>query len=145
VAVFNAPDDTLFDSEPEEDYNELERKVAWHLEDQRKLFFWFRNHPRRDYAIQAWQKHKIYPDFIAAADLKDDPIDFDRIYVIETKGEHLEGAEKTNYKKEVFKLCNKLAQPKSWSDLGLELPEKLVSFHWIEQDQWQQKISDLFS
>ncbi|MCH7902764.1 hypothetical protein IIC68_03350, partial [archaeon] len=73
------------------------------------------------------------------------PVNFDNVYVIETKGEHLEGSGKTNYKKEVFKLCNRLAKPKTWTELGLELPGKIVQYHWIEQDQWQEKISTLFA
>jgi type III restriction enzyme len=136
---------SLFDFVPEEDFNdELEKPVAWFLEDQSKLLFWYRNRSRTDYSIQGWRKNKIYPDFIASVDQNDKPVDFDRIFVIETKGEHLVGSDDSEYKKRVFSLCNKLARPESWSVLGLELPEKRVSFHMIEQTQWRQMLTDLF-
>ncbi|GAG40754.1 unnamed protein product, partial [marine sediment metagenome] len=99
----------LFEFVPEEEFNEEEKRVAWYLEGQDKLFFWFRNIERKDFAIQGWKKHKIYPDFIfTEADEK--AIDgFDEVFVLETKGLHLKN-EDTDYKKSVLNLCNRLAK-----------------------------------
>jgi type III restriction enzyme len=134
---------SLFDFIPDDDFNDFEKKVAWYLEDQQPLLFWYRNMARQDYFVQGWQKNKIYPDFIFTNKITSPP-QFDRVFVVETKGTHLAGNPDTEYKTSVFKLCNQLAQPKSWSALGLELPENHVSFHVIAQDEWEQKFNEIF-
>lgn len=134
---------SLFDLLPEDDFNDFEKRAAWYLEDQQKLLFWYRNVPRQDYFVQGWQKNKIYPDFIFTNKITKPP-QFDRVFVVETKGSHLAGNPDTEYKTSVFALCNKLAKPKSWSALGLELPENHVSFHVIAQDEWEQKFNEIF-
>jgi type III restriction enzyme len=50
----------------------------------------------------------------------------------------------TDYKKSVFKLCNKLAEEKSWTELGLEFPERKIVFELIFGDEWQKKLNGLF-
>ncbi|MCG2660005.1 MAG: DEAD/DEAH box helicase family protein, partial [Kiritimatiellae bacterium] len=49
---------SLFEFVPEEDFNETEKAVAWYLENQHRLFFWYRNRSRHDYSIQGWREHR---------------------------------------------------------------------------------------
>jgi len=135
---------SLFDYVPEEDFNETEKKVAWYLEEQERLFFWYRNIPKQDYSVQGWRKHRIYPDFIFTA-TGDSGNGFDRVFVIETKGLHLKGSEDTKYKRSVFDLCNDLARETTSNQLGMELESKEVLFHVVDEDEWQQTFNELFS
>ncbi len=134
---------SLFDFVAEDDFNSTEKAVAWCLEEQGKLLWWYRNLSRQDYAIQGWRKHRIYPDFVFSEVDSKDAAEYDKVFVVETKGIHLKN-EDTAYKQKVFNLCNKLAEEKSWSELGLEFPEKKVVFEIIFEDEWQRKINELF-
>lgn len=49
----------LFDQIHEDDLNGLENKVATYLDQQERLFFWFRNRARKDYYAQGWSRDNI--------------------------------------------------------------------------------------
>ena len=52
-----------------------------------------------EYALQGWQRNKVYPDFIAClGDM--------RLYVLETKGIQLNGNEDTEYKGRLMDLLS---------------------------------------
>ena len=44
-------------------FNDLEKKVAWYLDEDSAIKWWHRIIEKRDWHLQGWQKHKIYPDF----------------------------------------------------------------------------------
>lgn len=134
---------SLFDIVPEDSFNNLEKEVAWYLEEQNKLLWWFRNESKKDYWIQGWKKNKIYADFIFT-DTDDEPEQFNRVYVVETKGMHLMNPD-TDYKKSVFQLCNKMAKKTTRSKLGLELDIPNIAFHVIHGDEWERKLNELFN
>ncbi|MEW6609474.1 MAG: hypothetical protein AB1414_18860 [bacterium] len=135
---------SLFDSVPEEEFNELEKSVALYLDEQEKLLWWYRNLSRQDYYVQGWKKHRIYPDFILADtdDKKQD--DYNKIYVVEAKGIHLKN-EDTDYKKNVFDFCNRLGQQRDWRELNLDFAQKKFEFQVIFEDEWQARINKIFS
>ncbi|MBE7467381.1 MAG: DEAD/DEAH box helicase family protein [Planctomycetes bacterium] len=135
---------SLFDFVPEDDLNLTEKAVAWYLDEQEKLLWWYRSISRQDYAIQGWRKNRIYPDFILSTVDPKDRTEYDRVLVVETKGLHLKN-EDTSYKQEVFDLCNRLAEEKSWSELGLEFAEKKVVFEVVFSDEWQRELNELIS
>ncbi|HCE43962.1 MAG TPA: restriction endonuclease subunit R [Lentisphaeria bacterium] len=132
---------SLFDYVAEENINGLEKSVAIYLDEQEKLLWWYRNMSRQDYHIQGWKRHKIYPDFIAA-DKKKDNDDYETVYVLETKGIHLKN-EDTQYKQDVFKLCNELGAKKPWKELFDEFPDHDFEFQVVFEDEWQNKINKL--
>lgn len=135
---------SLFDYVPDEDLNDTEKTVAIYLDEQEQLLWWYRNRVRKDFHIQGWQRHKIYPDFIAAKKTKSKKDDYDTVYVLETKGVHLKENDDTLYKKNVFALCNELGAKKAWKDLFEEFPNRSFEFQVIYEDEWQQKINNLF-
>ena len=135
---------SLFDFVPEEDFNSLERTVAWCFEEQEKLLWWYRILVGQDYAVQGWRKNKIYPDFVLSEVDDEDENDYDKVFVVETKGVYLKN-EDTDYKKRVFALCNELGEAKSWTELKLEFPEKKVVFEVIFEDEWRRRILALFA
>jgi len=133
---------SLFEQVPEDSFNGEERAVAWYFEKQGQLLWWYRNLSRQDYRIQGWRKNGIFPDFIISRASVADKTDFDKVFVVESKGIHLKN-EDTDYKKAVFKVCNKLAEEKSWTELGLEFPERKIVFELIYGDEWQKVLNRL--
>lgn len=134
---------SLLEYVPEEGLNELEKAVAVYLDEQEKLLWWYRNLSRQDYNIQGWKRHKIYPDFIASSNRKKKD-EYDSVYVLESKGVHLKN-EDTDYKKNVFKLCNDLGVKVKWNELGLDFPEQKFEFQVIFGDEWRSSINRIFS
>lgn len=133
---------SLFDYVPEENINDLEKSVAIYLDEQEKLLWWYRNMSRQDYHIQGWKRNKIYPDFLAA-DKQEAKDDYGTVYVLETKGIHLKN-EDTKYKQDVFALCNELGAKKAWKELFDEFPDHDFEFQVVFEDEWQNKINQLF-
>ncbi|MBI4329860.1 MAG: DEAD/DEAH box helicase family protein [Chloroflexi bacterium] len=133
--------ESLFEFVPVEDFNETEKAVAWYLENQHRLFFWYRNRARQDYSIQAWRQHRIYPDFIFTTTDKETGTDCDRIYVVETKGLHLKDNDRTNYIRKVFDLCTREAKSRNRDELGLEIKDKILRFEVLPEDEWQAKLN----
>ena len=131
---------SLFEQVAEDGLNSEEQSVAWYFEKQAQLLWWYRNLSRQDYRLQGWRKNGIYPDFIVSRTSTADKTDFDKVFVVESKGIHLKNDD-TDYKKQVFKLCNKLAEEKSWTELGLEFPERKMVFELVYGDEWQKVLN----
>jgi type III restriction enzyme len=131
----------LFDPVPADDLNSLERQVASFLDEQSRLYFWYRNIPRRDYYVQGWQRSRIYADFIFTIHDQDEN-DYRKVFVLETKGLHLKN-EDTKYKKSVFALCNKHAKRKTWNELVPSMQGKDISYEIVFQDEWQNRLNEL--
>jgi len=136
---------SLFDTVYEEEFNETEQSVAIYLDRQEKLLWWYRNRSRQDYHIQGWRKNKIYPDFIAANGSAAVEGDYDKVFVLETKGIHLRANEDTRYKENVFELCNQLGAKKPWKELFNEFPDHDFEFQVIFEDEWKNEINKLVS
>jgi type III restriction enzyme len=137
---------SLFEYQPEEDYNNLERSVAVYLDEQGKLLFWYRNLTGKDYFyVQGWKKPRIWADFITTHRATDDPTDYSQIIVLETKGLHLKGNADTTYKENIFALCNELGHRTNWEELGHEFRQDKITFQVIYEDEWKTRINDLFS
>lgn len=80
------------------DLNDSERKFAVYLDRDDAVRWWHRNGTMRgSYGLRGWQRGNVYPDFLFAA-LKD-KAGRERIVVVETKGEQLEGNRDTEYKR----------------------------------------------
>lgn len=78
-----------------------EREIAVYLDADRALTWWHRNVARAQYALQGWQREKIYPDFIFA--VQHGELD-SKLVVLEMKGIHLSGNPDTVYKQAVLQL-----------------------------------------
>ncbi|MEO9147364.1 MAG: DEAD/DEAH box helicase family protein [Ginsengibacter sp.] len=135
---------SLFDGSVEEEFDtELEKSVAIYLDEQEQLLWWYRNRVRQDFHIQGWKKNRIWPDFITAKESKTIKQDFDKVFVIETKGVHLVANEDTRYKEDVFALCNELGAKKAWKELFDEFQERDFEFQVVSGDEWQNKINTM--
>jgi len=140
----------LFDYTPAKHYNPFEEKVALYLDDEKDtLNWWHRIIARQDYALQGWQKRKMYPDFLACtkADSNkagDFPGDF---IVLETKGDHLRGNTNTEYKAKVFELLEKHAN--NPLDVGgletASADEQKMVFRILMETGWKDEIKKALS
>ena len=134
---------SLFDYVADEDLNDTEKSVAIYLDEQEQLLWWYRNRVRKDFHIQGWQRNKIYPDFITAKKSKSKKENYDKVYVLETKGVHLKANDDTRYKQNVFDLCNELGAKKPWKELFAEFPDHDFEFQVVFEDEWQNDINKM--
>ncbi len=135
----------LFDITTEDDLNSFENKVATYLDGQARLFFWYRNRARKDYYVQGWKPRKIYADFIVTL-RSDEPgadDDFHRVFVVETKGVHLKGAEDTEYKRSVFDICGEHARKADWAEFVPAMRTKVMRFEVVDEDEWQARLNGM--
>ncbi len=85
--------------------NREESNLAYQLDGLKNILWWFRNPDIGGFYMQGWAKNKFYPDFIAKTKKG-------TYFVLEYKGEHLEGSEDTKYKEEVGRKWAELAGKK---------------------------------
>ncbi len=81
--------------------SDLERRFAFYLDEQKALRWWHRIAVRQneEYYLSGWRPQKVWPDFVAmAGQVEGKP----SVLVFETKGQHLEGNDDTEYKKRLF-------------------------------------------
>lgn len=80
------------------DLNDEERAFAIYLDGDAAVRWWHRNGTiRGNYALRGWRRGNVYPDFLFAA--LQEAGGRERVVVIETKGEQLEGNRDTEYKR----------------------------------------------
>lgn len=136
----------LFDDVELGTMNTLEQKVGRILDDQAKILWWFRNKASKIwYAIQGWKEYKIRPDFVAAKKKGKD--EFEILYIIESKGEHLAGNADTQYKKSVLELMTAQHKEKKIYAYQEKLPfGKIcedVECYLVEQGKEEQEVKRL--
>ena len=87
--------------------NKEESEFITQIDNIDNVKWWYRNPVRHDNAfyVSGWKPNLIYPDFIVKTNLG-------HYFIIEYKGEHLEGSEDTQYKQEMLQTLSDLAGPK---------------------------------
>ncbi|MYH44510.1 MAG: restriction endonuclease subunit R [Acidimicrobiaceae bacterium] len=135
----------LFDVTTEDDLNQFENKVATYLDQQARLFFWYRNRARKDYYVQGWRPRKIFADFIVTlrGDESGADDDFHQVFVVETKGVHLKASEDTDYKRSVFDICSEHARRADWTEFVPAMRTKVLRFEVVDEDEWQARLNGM--
>ncbi|MXZ97413.1 MAG: restriction endonuclease subunit R [Acidimicrobiaceae bacterium] len=135
----------LFDVTTEDDLNQFENKVATYLDQQARLFFWYRNRARKDYYVQGWRPRKIFADFIVTlrGDESGADDDFHQVFVVETKGVHLKASEDTEYKRSVFDVCSEHARRADWTEFVPAMRTKVLRFEVVDEDEWQARLNGM--
>lgn len=129
----------------EEEFNDTERAVALYLDQQQWVLAWLRNVVKTGYSVQGWKPNRVYPDFIALGREEGD-VGLKRlanVFVLEIKGLHLKN-EDTQYKQDLFKLCNELSKPTPWDEIAQEFRDHKVQFQVVFEDEWQKIINAMF-
>jgi len=67
------------------------------------------------------------------------------VYVVETKGLHLKDNTKTDYVRKVFDLCTSQAKSRNWTELGLEMQDKVLRFEVLAEDEWEAKLNEVLT
>ena len=135
----------LFDITTEDELNQFENKVATYLDQQARLFFWYRNRARKDYYVQGWKPSRIYADFIVT--LRDEELgaddSFQKVFVVETKGVHLKASEDTEYKRSIFDICGEHARKTDWAEFVPAMRSKVVQFEVVDEDEWRARLNGM--
>ena len=131
----------LFERVYERDFNNLEKNVAWYLDDRDAVAWWHRLVAKQDYHLQGWQKYKIYPDFLTC--LQSDTRGRCTFTVLETKGAQLKGNADTAYKAKLFDLLGEYYN-KSLDAGEVEVSgtnnQKIV-FKIVMEDSWRHDVT----
>ena len=64
---------------------------------------------------------------------------------METKGLHLKDNTKTDYIRKVFNICTRHAKSRHWTELGLEMKDKILRFEVLAEDEWETKLNEMLS
>ena len=137
----------LFERTNDDELNGLENKVATYLDQQERLFFWYRNRARKDYYVQGWKRGRIYADFIFTlrADEPDVEDEYHQVFVVETKGIHLQQSPDTEYKRSVFEICSRHAARKEWTEFVPAMRDKVMRFEIVDEDEWQNRLNAMLA
>jgi type III restriction enzyme len=131
------------------DFNKTEQDVVLYLDQQSSwVMGWLRNPARTGYGIQGWKPNRVYPDFMVFSQREKFPQsdlnvlrrNFGQVYVLETKGIHLNN-EDTQYKQDLFALCNKLCTPKPFDEIAQQLAKHGLYFQVVFDVEWQRVIN----
>jgi type III restriction enzyme len=98
-----------------------------------------------EYSIQGWKRERIYPDFLVKLEAGKDGIE--RLYFIESKGEHLEGNKDTDYKQKLFSTINATltGDIKPKGELNLLNSKEKISFHMVFENEWKNELNKILS
>ncbi len=131
---------SLFVPATEDGMNHLERNVACYLDDKKATRWWFRNVARRQYGLQGWRKHKIYPDLVVSIQ-KDSGKE--RILVLETKGEHLDNPD-SKYKRDLLDLLTKHYAGQVVGSMQLDLgDDRAMQCELVFENDWETRMAEL--
>ena len=138
---------TLFDGLGESEFNTLENRVATYLDQQERLFFWYRNRERKDYFVQGWRRQRIFADFVVTlrADEPDPDDAYHQVFVLETKGLHLREAADTAYKRSVFDLCSEHAKKTDWAAFVPAMRGRVLRYEIVDEDEWEQRLNTMLA
>ena len=92
---------SLFEPVFDRDFNDLEKRFAFYLDEQKALQWWHRVAVRQqgEYYLRGWRRERVWPDFVAMGGQKNGK---PSLLVFETKGDHLQGNDDTEYKERLF-------------------------------------------
>ncbi len=122
-------------------FNDLEKKVAWYLDEDSAIKWWHRIIERQDWHLQGWQKNKIYPDFLVC--VKSSKNGSASFSILETKGRHLMGNPDTEYKRKLFDLFTEYSK-KSIDSGTIEIQDQKMTFDLILQNEWREALNKVF-
>jgi len=137
---------SLFDYVEHESQNEYEREVAICLDHDANVLWWYRNLVGKDqFAIQGYQKDRIYPDFVVQKGIERPR---HTVLVLESKGKHLQGNVDTTYKRNVAEYFEKVGRQVTWQQLGEGFKDHVFRFQILDEAQdvgrdWKDQLRDL--
>jgi len=122
-------------------FNDLEKKVAWYLDEDLAIKWWHRIIEKQNWHLQGWQKNKIYPDFLVC--LKSSKNGTASFSILETKGQHLIRNPDTEYKKKLFNLFTEYCS-QSIEAGTIEVQDQKMTFDLVLQNERQEGLNKIF-
>ncbi|MDD5580054.1 MAG: DEAD/DEAH box helicase family protein [Methylobacter sp.] len=135
---------SMFQPQYLSNYNGLEKAVALAINNKDVVAWWHRLAVKgTEYSIQGWRRERIYPDFLVKLQAGAEGIE--KLYFVESKGEHLEGNKDTDYKQKLFSTINSALMGDTKPKGGLELVNcnEKISFHMVFENEWQNSLNNL--
>ena len=134
-------DRNLFDPVYEGEFNTLEKDFALYIDQQSAVRWWHRIAVKQDYFLQGWRRDRIYPDFLACLQRRDDSPQ--RLIIFETKGQHLSGNSDTEYKEKLFEMLEEIYE--NATDCGTMTavaPDgQSMSFRMLLENTWREAVN----
>jgi type III restriction enzyme len=125
---------SLFDFVAAEPQNSYERAVALCLDRDENVLWWYRNLVGEDsFWVQGYRRNRMHPDFVAQS--RTDVGNHHLVWVVESKGKHLEGNVDTRYKRDVARFFSEVGKQVSWQQLGDEFKDHRFCFHVLDERQ----------
>jgi type III restriction enzyme len=140
---------SLFDYVEDETQNEYERAVAWALDRDENVLWWYRNLiGDEQFSIQGYRRHRIRPDFVVQGNSAEKPLH--RVIVIESKGKHLESNPDTRYKRDVAEMFREVGREVTWQQLGEGFKDHVFCFQILDEAgtagrDWQDSLAEMLS
>jgi type III restriction enzyme len=138
---------SLFDQVESESHNEYERAVALVLDRDEQVLWWYRNRVGpENFTIQGPRRHKIYPDFVVQGEYQGRT--FHRVWVVESKGKHLQGNPDTQYKRDVAAYFDQAGKQVTWQQLGEDFKDHVFRFQVLDEARdfgrdWKDELHDM--
>ena len=131
----------LFNPVYEGEFNTLEKDFALYIDGKSVVKWWHRIAVKQDYFLQGWRRDRIYPDFLACLQRRED--NPQRLIIFETKGKHLSGNSDTQYKEKVFKILEGVYE--NATDCGTMTavaPDgQSMSFRMLFENTWKETVN----
>lgn len=135
----------LFNPVYEGEFNTLEKDFALYIDGQSAVKWWHRIAVKQDYFLQGWRRDRIYPDFLACLQRREDSPQ--RLIIFETKGQHLSGNSDTQYKEKVFKILEGVYE--NTTDCGTMTavaPDgQSMSFRMLFENTWKETVNAILT
>ncbi len=138
---------SLFDQVESEAHNQYEQAVALVLDRDEQVLWWYRNRVGpENFMIQGPHRNKIYPDFVVQGECEGRT--FHRVWVVESKGQHLEGNPDTAYKRDVASYFDKAGKQVTWQQLGEDFKDHVFRFQVLDEAMnfgrdWKDELHDM--
>ena len=119
------------------DLNGFERDVALYADGKDAIGWWWRLVQRRDWGLQGWRKHKVYPDFLIRLEGESN-----RLLVLETKGADRENPD-TQFKRELFQILeDAYVNGRDVGEMELmdDAPDSMRFRILMQADNWQSEF-----
>ncbi len=130
---------SLFDIVPDT-LNELEKAVAFCLDREEKVLWWYRNLiGKGNFYIQGPRRNRVYPDFVVQEGEQEGnskkPVA--SVLVLESKGKQLKGSEDTNYKRSLAEFFNKIGHQVTWQKLAEDFSDNRFRVYVIDEGEYK--------
>ena len=135
----------LFNPVYEGEFNTLEKNFALYIDGKGAVKWWHRIAVKQDYFLQGWRRGRVYPDFLACLQRREDSPQ--RLIIFETKGKHLSGNSDTQYKEKLFEILEEVYE--NATDCGtmtaIAPDGQSMLFRMLLENTWKETVNAILA